>query len=71
MKKKDRIQGGVDPDIVVFDRETVGENAAFQNPVIPSQGMHHVIINGEFLIRDEKLDPNAFPGQPVRVPVTV
>ena len=70
MKKKGRLQEGMDADIIVFDPESVGEKATFQNPVARSQGMHHVIVNGEFLIRDEELDTTAFPGQPVRAPVT-
>ena len=69
MKKKGRLQVGMDADIVVFDPETVAETSSFQNPCTKAKGMHHVIVNGEFLIRDEKLDVNAFPGQPVRAPI--
>lgn len=68
MKKKGRLQAGMDADVVVFDPKTVGETATFKNPISPSQGMHHVIVNGSFLIEDEKLDSNAFPGQAVRSP---
>ncbi len=67
--RKGRLQLEMDADIVVFDPETVGETATFKNPVSPSKGMHHVIVNGTFLIRDEKLDDKAMPGQPVRCPV--
>ena len=69
MKKKGRLQEGMDADIVVFDPETVGETATFANPVSLSKGMHHVIVNGTFVIRDEKLDTKAMPGQPVRAPI--
>lgn len=69
MKRKGRIQLEMDADIVVFDPETVGETATFKNPVSPSKGMHHVIVNGTFLIRDEKLDTEAMPGQAVRSPI--
>jgi hypothetical protein len=32
--------------------------------------MKHVLVNGTFLIKDEKLDTNAFPGKAVRMPVS-
>lgn len=69
MKKKGRIQVGCDADIIVFDPATVAEQADFQTPVKVSKGMHHVIVNGTFLIRDEELDATAFPGQAVRSPI--
>lgn len=69
MKKKGRIQEGMDADIVVFDPQTVTEKGTFQKPQQLSQGMKHVIVNGTFLIRDEKLDPKAMPGRAVRAPI--
>ena len=69
MKKKGRLQEGMDADIVVFDPETVGETSTFMSPNSLAKGMQHVIVNGTFLIKDEALDPNAFPGQPVRAPI--
>jgi N-acyl-D-glutamate deacylase len=70
MKKKGRIQAGADADIIVFDPETVAERATFKEPNQTSAGMKHVLVNGSFLIRDEQLDTDAFPGKPVRRPVT-
>ncbi|WP_434053783.1 MAG: amidohydrolase family protein [Roseibium sp.] len=69
MKKKGRIQAGADADIIIFDPETVSEQADFQAPVKISKGMHHVLVNGTFLIRDEEMDTSVMPGQPVRASV--
>ena len=69
MKKKGRLQEGMDADIIVFDPETVTDTATFEEPLQLSKGMQHVIVNGTFLIRDEKLDTEAMPGQAVRSPI--
>ena len=69
MKKKGRIQEGMDADIIVFNPETVTEKTTFQKPLQLSEGMQHVIVNGTFLIRDEELDAEALPGRAVRAPI--
>ena len=69
MKKKGRLQEGMDADIIVFNPETVSENGTFAKPCVLATGMKHVIVNGNFLIRDEKLDTKAMPGQPIRGPI--
>ena len=70
MKKKGRIQVGADADVIVFDPETVADRATFKEPCQTSAGMKHVLVNGTFLIRDEQLDTDAFPGRAVRRPVS-
>jgi N-acyl-D-glutamate deacylase len=70
MQKKGRIQVGADADILVFDPETVAEKATFKESCQTSEGMKHVLVNGSFLIRDEQLDTEAFPGKAVRRPIT-
>jgi N-acyl-D-glutamate deacylase len=69
MQKKGRIQVGADADILVFDPETVADKATFKESCQTSVGMKHVLVNGTFLIRDEQLDTDAFPGKPVRRPM--
>lgn len=48
------------------------ESGAFYDgsewPLPEGQGMRHVIVDGTFLIEDEQLDTNAFPGKAVRSP---
>jgi N-acyl-D-glutamate deacylase len=70
MKKKGRIQVGMDADIIVFDPETVADRATFENSTQTAAGMKHVLVNGTLLIRDEQLGTEAFPGRPVRRPVS-
>lgn len=70
MRKKGRIQVGTDADILVFDPKTVADLATFKEPCQTSAGIKHVLVNGSFLIRDEQLDTEAFPGKAVRRPVT-
>ena len=69
MKTKGRLQEGMDADIIVFDPETVTDKATFAEPLQLSEGMQHVIVNGTFLIRDEKLQTKAMPGRAVRAPL--
>ena len=66
LKKKGRLQAGMDADIVVFDPVTVQDRATYQRPNQTSAGMSHVLVNGTFVIRDGALDTKAFPGRAVR-----
>jgi N-acyl-D-glutamate deacylase len=66
LKKKGRLQAGMDADIVVFDPLTVQDRASYERPNQTSVGMRHALVNGTFVIRDGALDTKAFPGRPVR-----
>jgi N-acyl-D-glutamate deacylase len=68
-KKKGRIQVGCDADLIVFDPETVTDMGTFPEGLQLSKGMMHVLVNGTFLIRNEVLDTEAFPGRAMRAPV--
>lgn len=66
MLRKGRLQEGCDADIVVFDAERVTDASTYENPLRPSVGFIHVLVNGEFVVRDAELQLTAFPGRPVR-----
>ncbi|WP_249998514.1 amidohydrolase family protein [Actinoplanes sp. M2I2] len=66
MRRKGRIQPGCDADVVVFDAERVTDTATYQHSVRPSTGFAHVIVNGEPVVSDGRLQQHAFPGRPVR-----
>jgi N-acyl-D-aspartate/D-glutamate deacylase len=66
MRRKGRVNEGSDADIVVFDPETITDQATYSDSTRPSTGIRHVLVNGTFVVRDGKLDTNAQPGRPVR-----
>ena len=66
MRRKGRLSAGSDADIVVFDPETITDQATYADSTRPSTGIRHVLVNGTFVVRDGTLDTNAQPGRPVR-----
>jgi N-acyl-D-amino-acid deacylase len=61
------LREGMVADVVVFDPSTVSDRATFEKPHAYSVGMVHVIVNGEFVIRDGNMT-GALPGRPVYGP---
>ena len=70
MKKKGRIQIGMDADIVVFDPNTIADVGTYADPNHPAVGVSTVIVNGVLVGENEKLITSAGPGQAIRRPVT-
>ncbi|MBL8958461.1 MAG: amidohydrolase family protein, partial [Gemmatimonadetes bacterium] len=66
MRKKGRLQVGMDADLVVFDLATVTDKATYTQPNQRAQGMRHVIVNGTPVIRDGELVRDALPGKAIR-----
>ncbi len=66
MKKKGRIQVGMDADIAVFDLNDIKVNATYLEPYHPSQGMTYVLIMGTPIIENGKLLLDASPGLAIR-----
>src|SRR5262249_18677068 len=58
MRGKGRLQSGRDADIVVFDPETVADQASYSQSTRPSTGIRHVLVNGEFVVRDGDIVPD-------------
>lgn len=69
MKKKGRLQPGMDADIVVFDLDKLKVRATYTDPNQHTLGMQFVLVNGVPVIQEGELDITAFPGQAVRRPV--
>ena len=53
-------------DIVVIDPSAVSDAAIYSASTRPSVGVRHLLVNGEFVVRDGSLLTDAFPGRPVR-----
>ena len=66
LHNKGKLQPGADADIVVFDADRITDQATYLESTRPSIGMQHVIVNGEFVVRDGALLLDARPGRAVR-----
>jgi N-acyl-D-aspartate/D-glutamate deacylase len=52
-------------DLVVFDAERVADRSTFAEPNLPSSGIVHVLVNGEFVIEQGR-PTRALPGRVLR-----
>lgn len=61
------LKEGFYADVVIFDAETVGDRATYEDPHQVSVGMHHVFVNGVAVV-DDGVHTDALPGRAVRGP---
>ena len=66
MRNKGRLALGADADLTVFDPATVIDRATYTAPTTPSAGIPHVIVAGEFVVRDGQIVAGALPGRAIR-----
>lgn len=66
MALRGRIAPGAFADIVVFDPEAVRDTATYEQPARYALGMRHVLVNGQRVVEEGALVPDAAPGLPVR-----
>jgi N-acyl-D-aspartate/D-glutamate deacylase len=66
MRRKGRLAQGADADIVIFDPETISDQATYEASTRTSAGVRHVLVNGTFVVRDGELMTTARPGRPIR-----
>lgn len=69
-RTKGRIQEGCDADIVVFNPDTVTDNAGYEpgTGALPSTGIPYVLVNGVTVVKNSEVQ-KVFPGKPIRFPV--
>jgi N-acyl-D-aspartate/D-glutamate deacylase len=65
--ERGRISEGAFADVVVFDPDTIQDNATYTDPHRYPSGIQHVIVNGRFVIRAGALTGER-PGQWIRGP---
>jgi len=66
MKRKGRLQEGMDADITIFNADTVIDRATYKDSMQPSKGIMHVLVGGVAVVSDAELQENVFPGKGIR-----
>ncbi len=66
MRRKGRLEPGMDADIVVFNPDTVIDKATYEDPAQYSTGFAHVLVNGVVTLQDGKLVEGAAGGVAIR-----
>ena len=61
------LRDGYYADIVVFDPNTILDNATYEKPSLIATGMHEVFVNGAEVVHDEK-HTGSKPGRVIRGP---
>ena len=71
MKVRGRIQEGMVADITIFDPKKVADRADYLpgKNGLPPVGIPYVLVNGVVTVKNGKLVPDAYAGQPIRYPV--
>ena len=67
IKNRGLLKEGFLADVVVFDPETVGDHATYDEPHQVSTGMEYVFVNGIAVVSEGR-HTNAMPGRPVHGP---
>jgi len=67
IRNRGLLKEGFYADVVVFDPETVGDRATYEEPHQVSVGMQHVFVNGVAVV-DGGVHTDALPGRAVRGP---
>lgn len=66
MRKKGRLQQGMDADIVIFNPDTVTDTATVGRPNSFSEGFEYVIVNGKIVKDPNGIRKNTRPGKGLR-----
>ena len=67
LKKRGALKGGYFADVVIFDANTIKDNATFEKPHQYATGMQHVFVNGGHVLKDGE-PTGTFSGRFVKGP---
>lgn len=59
------MQIGRDADITIFNAENIIDTADFEAELSYSEGVHYVLVNGQFVVWDGELVAGARPGRAI------
>jgi len=68
MRERGRLQAGMIADIVLFNPETVTDNATYTESTRPTTGIDYVLVGGQVTVDGGRVRDDVFAGQPVRFP---
>ena len=66
MERKGRLREGCDADILVFDPATIAAKASFSDMTAPAAGVEALLVGGQPVILEGRLDAHARPGRALR-----
>jgi N-acyl-D-aspartate/D-glutamate deacylase len=66
IEKRGTLEKGGFADMIVFDPERIGTQANFHEPRVHPEGVEHVFINGEAVVKDGAFQKGVLPGNVVR-----
>jgi hypothetical protein len=69
MRGKGRVKVGADADLTIFDATQIRDQSTYEKPAVFSTGVRHVLVNGQFAVRDGKPLDGVHAGQPIRAPI--
>ncbi len=66
IKNQGLLKAGYAADVVVFDPETIIDKGTYDEPRQHPDGIIHVLVNGQPVVKDGKHDPGVLAGQVLR-----